>query len=317
MARRMRSTLAAVQASGTAALAAALASPTKANHLGDVAWWVPVAGWRRPVADVEHAFALAGFPAGTLHATPDWSDAFGRAIEACKPAAKKAGWLVEDIGDGPNGERRVAIARAMRNGTLSVGAHDQGAVTCARGGHTPPYVETADPNGIGARIIAEAYGLHGYYTSDHVRSVVVDTIGRYAGLMCKAGVYWVPAAGSAPVQALGALLESIGWGRVSQFAGYSDDAQSVKAAVSTVNDGLESQLALFSANVATFGKTTRASTIEAKLCEAKALREQGALYRTILGAAVESVDDRINAIEQALRDALGIVDSAKGSQVRA
>ncbi|HEY2510269.1 MAG TPA: hypothetical protein VGI39_05415, partial [Polyangiaceae bacterium] len=54
----------------------------------------------------------------------------------------------------------------------------------------------------------------------------------------------------------------------------------------------------------------RANSLEAKLTEAAQLRQQGALYREILGAAVTSIEGRIAHVEDALRVSLGLVARA-------
>jgi hypothetical protein len=317
MARRPLATIRAASASARAALVAAGGlDPANPNHLGDLAWWDPISSWRRDVSSVRAAFLAHGLdPDATLPGFPDWQVAFGRAVQVVRTRIRERDFTLLDAAAGPNGERRVAIVSVARNGRVST--DDQGTVTCPKDG-AAPFVERDDPSGIAQEIVSCAHGYFGHYTSADIVAAVVQTFERWAALPCRACpphvVYWVPPAGGDVVRRLSDAVEAIGWGRIELFAGYRTDARSSRAVASAVNEGLESQLKAFSEQVAKYADTdpskTRVSTIESKIEEAKRLREQGALYREILGAAVTSIDDRILNIETALLQTLGMVEAA-------
>lgn len=320
MARRKFHDTRAAAAAARTSLFAAAADPTAGarspDHLGDLAWWDPVFGWKRTVSDVADVFRAHGFdPDQILPASPDWASAFGRAITHVRPGLKDRDYTLLDAANGPNGERRVAIVKIDRKGQVSTA--DEGTVVCPKDG-SKPYVERHDPSGIGAAIIAAADGYHGVYISDDVRNAVTETFERCAAMPCRARipyiVYWMPPSGADVLARLSDAVEACGWGRIEIFSGYKTDERSARACVNAVNDGLEAKLSEFALDVEKYAgadpSRTRATTIENKLEEAKRLRAQGALYRTILGAAVESVDERISAIEDSLRKTLGLVESA-------
>lgn len=318
MARRPLAAIRHANEQARAALASA-STTASADHLGDLAWWDPKAGWRRDVAEVEAVFLAHGIdPAGTLPASPDWNLAFGRAVAAVRTAIRERGYTLIDAAIGPNGERRVAIVRIARNGRVTT--DDEGTVACPKDGGSP-FVERQDPTNIADEILSVARGYFGRYTVDDVRAAIVDTFHRWSALPCRATaphvVYWVPPAAGDVVRRLADAVEALGWGRIELFAGYASDERSKRACVNAVNEGLESQLKLFAEQVEKYASTdpsrTRVSTIETKIEEAKRLREQGALYRTILGAAVESIEDRMTKIEASLMETLGLVESARAA----
>jgi hypothetical protein len=315
MAQRSRASIRNANDQARTALHQAMKSPPRPGHIGDLSWWLHVSGWRKPVADVHAEFRVLGVdPAAALPASPDWPLAFSRAIRALITSVRKRGLMLEDAAVGSNGERRVAVARALRNGSFGVDAN-QGIVSCPKNG--PPIVEREDADGVVRTLIAATSTYHDVYTSDDLRVAVVRAFERAAALNCRDGLYWVPPAGTCLVTEIKTAVETTGWGRIEQFSGYDTDASSQRACVNAVNDGLESQLALFAEQVAKYAgadpSRTRVSTIESKIDEAKRLREQGALYRTILGAAVESIDDRMTAIEDSLRSTLGLVESSRAA----
>ncbi len=320
MARRARS---AVSAANQAAREALLAASNGAangnadpNHLGDLAWWDPVSGWRRPVSEVHDVFRKHGFdPDAILPASPDWSTAFGRAVTYIKGALTKRDYTLIDAAAGPSGERRVAIVRIARKGEVSTA--DEGTVTCPKDG-AAPFIERRDPNGICDEILASARSYFGVYISQDLVSTVTETFERWGALPCRQRlpfiVYWAPPTAGDVVRRLSDACEEAGWGRIELFAGYKSDPRSARACVNAVNDGLEAKLKAFAEEVSIYAEAdpskTRAKTIEAKLESAKVLRAKGALYREILGAAVSSIDDRMGAIEDSLRKTLGLVDAA-------
>jgi len=304
-----------IQAAGKPGLA-----KTSGDHLGDLAWWDPVFGWKGPVADVAAVFRKHGFdPDQVLPASPDWPVAFGRAVTHVRGGLRDRDYLLTDAANGPNGERRVAVVKVERNSKVST-THE-GSIVCPKDG-AKPYVEQEDPAGIASEVIAAAGNYFGRYISDDVRTAVVETFERHAAMPCRARipyiVYWMPPSGGDVLRRLADAVEECGWGRIELFAGYVSDERSKRACVNAVNDGLESKLKAFGEEVAKYAgqdpERTRAKTIEAKLDDAKKLRAQGALYRTILGAAVESIDERMTAIENSLKETLGLVEAAHAAE---
>ncbi len=298
-----------------AALAKTSAS-TPSDHLGDLTWWDLTAGWRESVSTVEAVLLQHGVdPVATLPASPDWTTAFGRAVQSLRTTIRPEGYTLLDAAVGPDGERRVAIVSIARNGKVSTS--DEGTVTCPKDG-APPIIERDDPSGIAQRIVAKAYTFHGVYISDDIRAAVTKVLLRWAAMPCRQApphiVYWLPSTGASEIRKLADAVEALGWGRIELFAGYASDPRSARAAVNAVNEGLEARLTAFAAEAAQYAerdpKKTRPSTIESKLEDAKRLRAQADLYRTILGAAVVGIDQRVALVERALKETLGIVEAA-------
>ncbi len=315
--RKLSDTRAAKEAARAALLEAASKPVADPNHLGDLAWWDPVPGWKGDVAAVADAFRAQGFePAQVLPGSPEWTTAFGRAVTHVKAALRVRDYQLIEAADGPNGERRVAIVKIARK--TEVSTKDEGTVVCPKDG-AKPYVERHDPTGIGSEILATAQIYFGRYVSQDIVQAVTETFDRYAALPCRNRlphiVYWMPPSGSDVLRRLSDAVEACGWGRIEIFAGHATDERSKRACVNAVNDGLEAKLSAFADEVKRYTdadpEKTRATTIENKLSEATRLRAQGALYREILGAAVQSVDARIGTIEVSLKSALGLIDAAQ------
>jgi hypothetical protein len=327
MARRDTST---VKAGNDAARAALLQAAAQgpgmkkagdSDHLGDLAWWDPVFGWKGDVTTVADIFRKHGFdPNHVLPAAPDWASAFGRAIEHVRPSLKERDLMLTDAGDGPNGERRVSVLRLTRKGQVT--SEDLGTLVCPKDG-AKPFIERPDSAGVCLEVIQSCAVYFNRYMSNDVRVAVVETFERAAAMPCRNRipyiVYYLPPTAGDTVRRLADAVEECGWGRIEIFAGYKSDERSARAAVHAVNEGLEARLKAFGEEVSKYTgadvdpKKTRAKTIESKIEEAQKLRAQGTLYRTILGAAVDTIDDKVNAIESALKETLGLVESAKAA----
>ena len=294
-----------------------LAKTTDPDLIGDLTWWDPKFGWRGDVAEVAACFAAEGFiPEQILPPSPDWIVAFGRAVTHVRAGLGKKDFSLIDAAKGPNGERRVAVVKISRNGKVTT--QDEGTVCCPKDG-SKPYVETPDSAGIAADIVETAATTYfNRYISDDLRSTVVQTFERAAALPGRAAipyiVYYAPPMGGDLLRRLKRACAACGWGRIKISVQHASDVDSKEVAVEAANDGLETRLNEFADEVAAYADadptTTRAATIESKIEDARRLRAQGALYRMILGAAVESVDERINAIEATLKRTLGIVEKA-------
>jgi hypothetical protein len=318
MSRRDRVTLA--LAAAREALNAGAATVASTDHLGDLVWWDPSQGWRKPCADVDAAWRAAGLdPAADLPSHTDWSTAFGRSINSVRSSIHPQAYTLKDAAP-DQGARRVAIVRESRNGKYT--SEDQGTIQLPAGDLSPwiERIETNMAQGIADTVLSETRAHYDHYTADDIRTAITKTIERWAGLPCRQCpphvVYWLPAPAANAIRRLADVVELLGWGSIQLVAAHRSDARSVKAAESAVSQGLEVQLSAFAKDAEAYAQgnhaKTRPSTIEARLTEAKALRERGDLYRAILGAAVSSVDTRIAAIESSLRDTLSLVMSANG-----
>lgn len=305
MARRNKDTLSEANSRARAALAAA--PITAGSSLGALAWWdVEASDWRMPSGIVRTKCSEHGLdPDSTLPAPPDWQSAFGRAVENVRGTAAAAGFMVADAAVGPNGERRVAIARVKRNGIVELDSH-QSIVLCPKDGRSP-IVEHDAGDGMVQRILDAARAHFDTYTGPDMRTAIVGMFERWACLPCRRNppkiVYWVPPGAIDTMTRVADFARHVGWGDVSMFVGAPGDQRTQDAVEATVKAGLEDKLAELGARIDSYvndGKT-RASTLERALTDAQALRDQWTLYRTILGAAVQNGDERIAKLESAAR----------------
>ncbi len=299
-----------------AALAAAAAAPAT-DHIGDLAWWDLDSDFRRDVDQVRERFVAFGLdPDAILPASPSWFTAFSRAVASVRASVHAQGYTLLDAAKGPNGEKRVAIVHVSRNGRVTT--DDQGTVVCPVDGSSP-YVERPDPAGIVHDVLAKARELFAVYTGDDIRVGIQRVFARWAALPCRVApphiVYWLPPAAGEEVRKLADVCDDLGVGRIELFAGSRQDGRSVRAVTTAVNQGLEARLNDFAAEVQRYADAdptkTRVSTMEEKLAEAVRLRQQGEMYRAVLGLAVQSIDERMGLIEAQLRDTLGLVQAAK------
>jgi hypothetical protein len=314
MAKRKRDVLTEANERARAALAAT--PVTAGSNLGALAWWdVEASSWSMQSPDARRACSAHGLdPDSTLPAPPDWPSAFGRAVESVRATASAAGFMVADAAAGPNGERRVAIARVRRNGIVELDAH-QSLVSCPKDGR-PPVIERDAGEGLAERIVDTTRTHFDTYTGQDMRTCIVGMFERWACLPCRRHppkiVYWVPPGAVDTIARVADFARSVGWGDVSMFAGSPGDPRTQNAVQATVNAGLEDKLAELGARIDAYvadGKT-RASTLERALTDAQALRDQWNLYRTILGAAVQNGDERIAKLEAAARARLASGASA-------
>jgi hypothetical protein len=288
------------------------------DRLGDLTLYDLTPGWRKPVAEVVAAFARHGLdPGHVLPCAPDWMVSFGRALEQVGASIRGADFELKNASKGKNGERRVAIVEIARNGRVTT--KDLGTVVCpAASDGGAPFIEREDDRGYARAVVAAAREFHEVYTLDDVRTAVVQHIDRWYGLPLRRQppyvAYWVPAAGSLEIEKLRAAVEELGAGQIEMMTGYASDQKSQRMAVNTVNKGLEGQLTDFKAEVDAFVKkdpgSTRVSTIEELVVQAKILRERAILYKDILGGQVVSVEAQYKAVEKTLKKHLGIVEDA-------
>jgi len=319
MARKARATVAEAAAVAREALLVNVKKiGASDDRLGDLTLYDLVPGWRKPVVDVQTCFARHDLdPKHVLPCAPDWMVAFGRALEQVGAKIRSSDFELKNAAKGKNGERRVAIVAIARNGRVTT--EDLGTVVCpAASDGGKPYIEREDPEGYARTILRAAREFHEVYTLDDIRTAIVQHIDRWGGLPLRRQppyvAYWVPAAGSVEVEKLRDAVEELGAGQIEMMTGYKSDPNSARMAVNTVNKGLEGQLTEFKAEVDGFiGRdptSTRVSTMEELIEQAKVLRERGLLYRDILGAQVVSVEAQYKAVEKQLKKHLGIVEDA-------
>jgi hypothetical protein len=314
MARRARAVIADANERARAAL---MATSSRATGIGALAWWDGEVGWRRPAAEVQAACAAAGLdPASTLPAVPDYKVAFGRAVDSVRAKIRTQDYTLIDAAPGPKGERRVAIVKVERNGRVST--TDEGTVVCPVSGEDAPYVERS--HRFASEIVSLTKGTyHDVYTSDDVRTAIVQLIDRWRGMPCRQQppkvVYWIPGPSVETIGQLADFAAAIGWGTVSLFVGQEGDKRSEAAVTVAVNNGLEAMLNEFSDEADKYCSAdpskTRPSTIANMLADAKALQDRWHMMRNVLGAAVKSGDARISKIEAKLTNRLGQVEAAR------
>jgi len=315
-----------IQDANERARAALMATSVRATGVGALAWWDGEVGWRRPAAEVAAACAAAGLdPASTLPAPPDHQVAFGRAVDSMRAKIRAQDFMLTDAAPGPKGERRVAIVKVERNGRVST--DDVGTVVCPKPEGTgdkrtdpAPYIERRDPHGFAAEIVSLAKDVYyDRYTSDDIRTAIVQMIDRWNGMPCRQQppkvVYWIPGPSVETIGQLADFAAAIEWGSVSIFVGQQGDKRSEAAVTIAVNNGLEAMLNEFSDEADRYCEAdpskTRPSTIANMLAEAKALQDRWHMMRNVLGAAVKSGDARIAKIEAKLTTRLGQVEKAR------
>lgn len=316
MARRAR---AVIQDANERARAALMGSSSRASGIGALAWWDGEVGWRKGASEVQAACAAAGLdPASTLPAVPDYKVAFGRAVDAVRARVRGKDYTLIDAASGPEGQRRVAIVSIERNGRVST--TDEGTVVCPVDGGEAPYVERRDTHGYASEIVSLTKGTyHAVYTSDDVRTAIVQLIDRWRGMPCRQQppkvVYWIPGASIEVIGKMKTFTEAIEWGDISIFVGKDGDKLSEAAVATAVNNGLEVMLNDFTEEAdkycAADPSKTRPSTISHMLNEAKALQDRWHMMRNVLGASIKAGDSRLEKIEARLRDRLGKVEAAR------
>jgi len=306
------------------AQAAARAQLSAANPaispVGSLVLYDPTSGWTKDAASVRDAFQRTGLDPDVLLPTPpDYGTAFSRSILAIRGQIQGRGYTLLAAGNGPNGESRYSVVAVQRNGVVET--EDRATVQCPRDG-TAPFVERTtgdmDADDIAAWIVRASHERFETYTSDDVRQSIVRTMDHYAAVPVRNAqpfvTYWIPQAGAMALAHLSSTLESLGWGEIQAFQGAMTPAN-ITFAAKAVNNTLESQLTEFAAEADKFstsessrpGHTARA--IERRIQDAKDIKAKAELYRTILGAAVESVEDRIKAVEASLMQSLTNLDA--------
>lgn len=303
------------QAEARAALNGQMASGSK---VGSLVLYDPTSGWTKNCPEVKQAFERAGLdPDVLLPPSPDYGTAFSRSILAIRGQIQGRGYTLLAAGNGPDGESRYSVVAVARNGIVQT--DDRATVQCPRDG-TAPFVErtTGDPaaDKIAEWIVNASKERHDTYTSDDVRQAIVRTMDHYAAVPVRNSqpfvVYWIAEAGAKALQHLSSTLEFLGWGEIQAFEGALTHAN-IAFATKAVNSTLEGKLNDFAEEASKFANNAegmRPSTIERRIQEAKSLKDQANLYRAILGAAVESVDDRIKQVEASLMSTLGMIEAA-------
>ena len=318
MARKARATVQEARELARAVLLANVEKTASDDRLGDLTLYDLVPGWRKPVAEVRRVFANHGLsPDHVLPCAPDWNVSFGRALEQVSARIRPADYELKAAAKGAGDERRVAVVRIARNGRVTTA--DLGTVACpAARNDAPPFVERSDPEGFTEAVVQATREFHEVYTLDDIRTAITAHIDRFYGLPLRRQppyiAYWVPAAGTTEIEHLRDAIEELGAGQIEMMTGYKSDPKSQRMAVNTVNKGLEGQLNEFKAEADKFCKadpaSTRASTIEDMIAQAKVLREQAQLYKAMLGADIVNVETQYKAVQAALKKLLGTVEEA-------
>jgi hypothetical protein len=290
-------------------------------HIGDLLYWDFAPAGLYSVDEVRDAWIATGLdPDADLPVSTDWSTAFGRAIEHAKRGRTgQHDCRLEFAADALDGSKRLAVVALKRNGTVT--GDTIGIVTLPKSGlagvYSAPFVEKADPYGIGDAVVsATCTTFLAKYTNDDLRSAVTVILDRWAATPCRQApphiVYYLPSPGAKTIRAVRDALVKIGAGTI-HLVPMGTDAESVDAAASAANGGLEAQLSAFAAEADkwTTAPPSRTSTVENRIAEAERLRATGELYRAILGTAVADVGAKIESIQASMRRTLGIVESAR------
>jgi hypothetical protein len=285
--------------------------PSADGYIGRILWWNLHDTWQWPCADVHEVLERHDLdPVTVLAEVTDFNKAFGHAITSVRAAVLSLGYKIEDAAPGPGKERRVAVCKIQRNGIVSLDANQE-IVACPKDG-TRPYVEVDGPTGIAQQLLSKTLSLVGNYKTVDLAQAIAKMIRKWSGVMCVRGVYFMPPGGETEIENLRAALREMGAGTIGRFVGNSANPESVESCAENVNFGLEEQLNAFAKEAEAYASktdTTRASTIEGSLERVKALKIRADLCRTILGAAVSGIDDRVASVEKALRETLGVVEA--------
>jgi hypothetical protein len=286
--------------------------------VGALSWWDGNVGWKGDAATVQAACKCAGLdPAATLPLPPDNKVAFGRAVDSVRASVRKHDLTLMDAAKGPNGERRVAVVQINRNGRVSLD-NDQGIVVCPDDG-SAPYVERRGPNGYAAEVVRMTRDYFEVYTSDDVRTAVVQLIDRWNGMACRQQtpkvLYWIPSQSVPVMLQMQDFVQAIGWGVFEVFEG-KEGTRNAETVQRAVNNGLEAMLNEFSDEADQYiaKENTRASKLAGLLEDAKALQDRWHLMRNVLGAAVKSGDDRISKIESKVQARLTKIEAEKDKE---
>ncbi len=296
----------------------ALSAPNPGvSPVGSLVLYDPVSGWTKAAAEVRQAFERSGLdPDVLLPPSPDYGTAFSRSILAIRGQIQGRGYTLLAAGNGPNGESRYSVVAVQRNGVVMT--DDRATVQCPRD-DSAPYVERttgdAAADEIAAWIVKASHERFETYTSDDVRQAVIRTMDHYAAVPVRNSqpfvVYWIAQAGAMALHLLSSVLDSLGWGEIQAFEGRMTQAN-IAFATKAVNATLEGRLNDFAEEAEKFANNVegmRPTTIERRIQEAKDIKGKAELYRTILGAAVASVDERIKAVEASLMQTLGLIEA--------
>ncbi len=281
----------------------------------------PTTGWNKNAQIVKAQFLLAGLdPDVLLPSPPDYGTAFSRSILPIQQMCQGRGYTLLKAGNGPNGESRYSVSAVQRNGVVET--EDRATVICPRDG-TAPHVErtTGDPQAdeIAAWLVRATHERFNNYSSEDVRQCIVRTLDHYGAVSLRVTqphtTHWIPEAGAQRLTLVGETLEALGWGEVQVWETKLTQSNMANAA-KVVNATLEERLKEFSKDAEKFSNNTdsarpglTANALSRRIEEAKAIKEKAALYRTILGAAVESVDDRIRSVEISLKNSLDLISA--------
>lgn len=137
---------------------------------------------------------------------------------------------------------------------------------------------------------------------------IVRWVGQVAGCALRenGGVYWVPPAAAAQLKTLGEAIEEGTGGACSVYVlPLSSSAEAERGIGDSAKAGMESQLALIAREVEEF-KTEAPSrrSLENRLVKFQELRQRATMYRDLLKVSAGDLEEKISAMEGAVREML-------------
>ena len=272
------------------------------NSLGALGIWVLDDMFQMPTQQVHDSFRAAGLDPGVYLVDPvDHVRAFAKALEHIRATVRSQGYRFEDAQEGPNKERRITVLKVHKNNDADT--TPVGRFVCPVDG-TAPFVEVPDPAGGGKQVRDKALDLFDKYTDVELRACIANQFRRYAGLCAKDGVWFLPPGALDAVRKLRDILRTIGAGDIFLLEGFKSSEESVAFAAHVASKGLEDELKKFGEQAKKYTDakdTTRDSTIAKRLKEGQDLRQKWNLYRALLGASLDSGDEKIAEVEHTLK----------------
>lgn len=277
------------------------------EHMGDLIWWA-LFDARVERQRLISLWEGAGFDTKLL---PDETTA----EKALKLAAREAqvglkGALIRPLGDDKD-EVSFSVVSEERGATENHYTTEARIKVAKQGATT---LVTDAPEHLIVKLVQEKYNVNlATHSADDVRRSIVSLIHSLAAVSVResGGIYWIPPACAERVRRLQGLIGQIGGSKAYVLPiHYSPEGQQALADVARAS--IETELQQLQKEVEEFlaSPPARMKTLSSRLDSYAALKQKAGLYKTVLSAEVEGLDENLRKMARAIEEMLKAKEQA-------
>jgi hypothetical protein len=263
------------------------------QHLGDIVFWT-LADARVERSTLERIWTGSGLAQGLLPEPPTLERSFKAAVKESQAGHPD---LLLRLAKEDDQSIAFGIIKEHRHGDGQLTYTQQARVVLER---ASGQVRTDNPHHDVVAAVETRYELlRSTHTVDDVRRTVVRALHSFAAVTLRdgGGIYWVPQPFAVQLRKLQGAVEQIGASRV-YLVPVHRTLEAEKALGEVATESVEHELEALKSEIESFlaAPPDRSSTLVRRFDAFEDLRKRAGLYKTILSAEVQDLDEQLDKL---------------------